>query len=207
MENLTAARRTRLHRTSAAQLLASLESSCSIEELAQINWAVLDQVPHWCFTENSARNRLQLVCGSLLLAPLMSRWIDGGLLKQARTLVGPDYFDAAMQVGSSGAVSETVNAAEPVPELLASAGAAVLVYSIDHPVIRSLLSSQFPMSVETLDTHTARSIYQLALDLIDRVQARLTSDSAQANSREALVSGHQVSTEIQSAADREQEAL
>jgi len=192
MDSLSAARRTRLHRTSAAQFLASLESSCSLDDLAQIDWTVLDQVPHWCFTENAARNRLQLVCGSVFLAPLMALWIDGGLLKQARTLVGPNYFDAAMQVGSSGTIPETVNTSEPVPELLASAGATVLVYSIDHPVIRELLSSQFPMAVEAIDGDIAKSVYQLALDIIDRVHDQANADSsnnAEVNIREDNLSG------------------
>ena len=175
MESLSPGRRKRLHRSSAAQFLASLESGCSADDLKKIDWSILDTVPHWCFSENLARDRLQLVCGTVFLAPLIAQWIDGGLLKQARALVGAPYFDAAMLVGSDRTLTKNVNASEPVPELLASAGASVLVYSVEHPVIRNLLADQFPMNVETIDTNIASSVYQLALDIVDRIQSQLAA--------------------------------
>lgn len=198
METLSVARRTRLHRTSAAQFLASLESSCSIDELAQINWATLEKVPHWCFTENASRDKLQLVAGTVFLAPLIAQWIDGALLKQARTLVGPNYFDVAMQVGSNRSIAEPVNTSEAVPELLASAGASVLVCSVDNLPIRKLLSGQFPMAIKNIDEKIARSVYQLSLDVIEHVQRQsppVTTGEAATGEAAAAVTATQVSVE------------
>lgn len=195
MEILSAARRTRLHRTSGAQFLATLESSCSKEELVQLDWAALDQVPHWCFSENAARNRLQLVCGCVFLAPLIVKWIDGSKLKQARTLVGPAYFDAAMHVGAGGSLPAELGTKEEVPELLASAGAAVLVYAVEQPVIRTVLSRQFPMALETIDGNIARSVYKLSLDVIDRVESQLPNNTRQSPG-ETTGSGAAVENEV-----------
>ena len=177
MTSLSAARRTRLHRTSAAQFLVTLESSCSLDDLAGIDWMALDNVPHWCFTDQVESNRIQLVCGTVFLAPLIAQWIDGSRLKQARTLVGANYFDAAMHAGAGLAASQQISTSEEVPELLASAGASVLVVSVEHAAIRKLLAEQFPMSVESIDENVAKQVYQLALDVIDQTEGRTVQAS------------------------------
>jgi len=171
MATLSAARRSRMHRTSAASFLASLESSCSLEELAQIDWSSLVKVPHWCVADRRVSNQLQLTCGTVFLAPLIAQWVDGNRLKQARALVGAKLFDESMRAGAAGVGTDMIDNGQPVPELLASAGASVLVGAIDHPVIRKLLSEQFPMSVEPIDESIAKSVYQLALATIDALQA------------------------------------
>ena len=185
IESLSAARRTRLHRISAAQFLASLESSCSVDELAQIDWNALEAVPHWCLAERATTNRLQLVSGAVLLAPFIVQWLDGKRIKQARTLVGDHYFDAAMRVGASRVSTESYQSSEPVPELLASAGAAVIVGAVEHPAIQKILSKQFPMDVKQLDENVATSVYRLALEIIDQLQVSTAPIENRASRTEA----------------------
>lgn len=169
MGALSTARRTRLHRTNAAMYLASLNSSCSSDELSKINWDALLTVPHWCFSEKTQSNQLQLVCGTVFLAPAIVHWIDASRLIEVRTLVGPAYFDHAIRTGSGRVDCEPVNIETEVPELLATAGAAVMVGAIENTTVRTILAEQFPMVVENIEPDIARAVYELALTVIDVV--------------------------------------
>lgn len=170
METMSPARTNRLHRNSAARFLASLESSCSLEELSQVDWESLVKVPHWCLAERGVSNRLQLTSGIIFLAPLIAQWVDGHRIKQVRALVGERVFELSMQAGANRATIDMSDTGDPVPELVASAGASVLVSSIDHSVIQKLLAEQFPMQVKPIDEQVARSLYQMALDVVDATQ-------------------------------------
>jgi len=170
MSALSTARRTRLHRTNAAMYLASLNTTCSLDDLSKINWDSLLSVPHWCFSDTRQTNQLQLVCGTIFLAPAIVHWIDGGRLIEVRTLVGPDYFDHAIRAGAGRVGSEPVDIETEVPELLASAGAAVMVGAVDNETVQAILADQFPMDVATVEPDVARTVYELALSVIDSVQ-------------------------------------
>jgi len=168
MGALSTARRTRLHRTNAAMYLVS-----------KIDWDALLSVPHWCFSDKPQTNQLQLVCGTVFLAPAIVHWIDGGRLIAVRTLVGPDYFDHAIRAGAGRVGCEPVDIETEVPELLASAGAAVMVGAVDNATVRSILADQFPMDVETIEPDVARAVYELALAAIDTVREAQATQEAQ----------------------------
>lgn len=176
MGALSTARRTRLHRTNAAMYLASLNTSCSLDDLSKINWDALLSVPHWCFSDKTQTNQLQLVCGAVFLAPAIVHWIDGGRLIEVRTLVGPDYFDNAIRAGVGRAGCEPVDIKTDVPELLASAGAAVMVGAVENASVRSILAEQFPMDVQSVEVDIARTVYKLALTVIDSVHEAQASN-------------------------------
>jgi len=173
MEALSTARRTRLHRTNAAMYLASLNTSCSLDDLSQIDWNALLNVPHWCFSDAKQSNQLQLVCGTIFLAPAIVHWIDGSRLIEVRTLVGSAYFDHAIRAGAGRVGCEPVDITTDVPELLASAGAAVMVGAVENTIVRSILADQFPMDVENVEPDIARAVYELALSTIDTVLKKL----------------------------------
>lgn len=180
MGALSTARRTRLHRTNAALYLASLNTSCSLDDLSKIDWDALLSVPHWCFSDKTQTNQLQLVCGTVFLAPAIVHWIDGSRLIEVRTLVGADYFDNAIRAGAGRVGCEPVDIKTEVPELLASAGAAVMVGAVENSTVRSILADQFPMEIETIEPDVARTVYELALTTIDSVQEKQTNQVAQA---------------------------
>ena len=179
MDTMSLARRNRLHRSSAARFLASLETSCSLEELSEVDWQSLVKVPHWCLAERAVSNRLQLTAGTIFLAPLIAQWVDGHRIKQARALVGERVFELSMRAGANRATIDMHDTGESIPELVASAGASVLVSAIDHPVIRRLLSEQFPMQVKQIDEEVARSLYQLALDVVDATESHESQQTLQ----------------------------
>lgn len=184
MDALSTARRTRLHRTNAAMYLASLNTSCSLDDLSTIDWDALLSVPHWCFSDKKQTNQLQLVCGAVFLAPAIVHWIDGSRLIEVRTLVGPDYFDHAMRAGAGRVGCEPVEINTEVPELLASAGAAVMVGAVEHASVRSILADQFPMEVQTVEPDVARAVYELSLGVIDSVQNLESSEATETQSSE-----------------------
>lgn len=141
-----------------------------MDDLAQIDWDALLTVPHWCFSDTTENNQLQLVCGAVFLAPAIVHWIDGSRLIEARTLVGPAYFDHAIRAGAGRVGIDPPDMQLEVPELLASAGAAVMVGAVDNAVVRSILKDQFPMEVQSIECEIARTVYELALTTIDSVQ-------------------------------------
>jgi len=181
MGALSTARRTRLHRTNAAMYLASLNTSCSLDDLSKIDWDALLSVPHWCFSDKTQTNQLQLVCGAVFLAPAIVHWIDGSRLIEVRTLVGPVFFDKAIRAGAGRVGCEPVDIKTDVPELLASAGAAVMVGAVENATVRSVLADQFPMDVETIEPDIARTVYELALKTIDSVHEAQSNQKTQAN--------------------------
>jgi len=180
MGAVSTARRTRLHRTNAAMYLASLSASCSLDVLSKVDWDALLSVPHWCFSDKTQSNQLQLVCGTVFLAPAIVHWIDAGRLIAVRTLVGPAYFDHAIRAGSGRAGCEPVNIETEVPELLATAGAAVMIGAVHNTAVRAILADQFPMDVESIDPDIARTVYDLSLSVIDSVQAAQATHAAPA---------------------------
>jgi len=191
MGALSTARRTRLHRTNAAMYLASLNTSCSIDDLSKIDWDALLTVPHWCFSDKTQTNQLQLVCGTVFLAPAIVHWIDGSRLIEVRTLVGPAYFDNAIRAGAGRVGCEPVDIKTEVPELLASAGAAVMVGAVGNETVRSILADQFPMDVQTIEADVARPVYELALTVIDSVQEAQGHEAQVSNPESQNPSGSQ----------------
>lgn len=59
-----------------------------------VTWEQLDQAPEWLARDRASLDTLALRCGSVLAAPVLSRWIAGPLRDLARTTLGAPWWRA-----------------------------------------------------------------------------------------------------------------
>lgn len=180
-------RQRRLHRTWAAAFLVSLNSPCTQEELASIEWESLDYVPHWCFLTPDRQRYLQLLCGAVFVGPSMVRWIDGEQIQAVCRLVGHQVYTRII-----ASVSHQTDPKDPintdVESLLLGCGRDVLLGAVAHQGVRVLLRPLFEATTQTMDTQTANTIYKQAIELYDQTMAQAMDDAArQAKSEPAEI--------------------
>jgi len=167
------ARQRRLYRAQAATYLASLNSSCSVEDLLTIDWVALETLPHWCFLPPEQSRVLKLLCGAIFYAPMIQRFIDGQRIQALVEVIGRDGYQGVLAYSSpSGETFESLAAIEtPALEAaLLQAGEAVTLGAIEHDIIARLIQEQI-QDGKALAAEIAIPIYSYALTLFDSMNS------------------------------------
>lgn len=144
---------------------ADLEAT-NLETTEPVNWAMLLEVPEWCYWPPARREQLVLIAGALFAAPAMRLWIEAKRIETARTIVGADVFDRVMVHESVFREAPQLPADENVRELLLTAGAGVLLGSLAHACLRDRLASLLPRPAGTLPYAIAAMLAADALALM-----------------------------------------
>lgn len=175
------ARQRRLHRARAANYLATLNTSCSVEELLSIDWFALESLPHWCCIADKDKRLLCLIAGALFYAPLIQRLIDRSRIQTICSLLGQKGYQAI--VAYSAPAAETFTElddikADDIESMLVHAGKAILLGAVQNPVIARILQEQ-QTQLEPLNKEVAQPLYQHALAIYDAVTAEVPIDLTQ----------------------------
>jgi len=97
----------RQHRATVASVLLSLHESGELDNPEQWTFERLAQLPAWCLMDESARAQCQAVCGAIVLAPAMVRWINGASFRAAAECVGSDVLEAVLNEAKDLTVPES----------------------------------------------------------------------------------------------------
>jgi hypothetical protein len=104
---------------------------------ADIEWDVLDRAPAWLALDATASDRLQCRAGALLCSAELRLWIDRPRVAAARAAVGERFWRALLAAPAPLPASpQRVGDDTPVPQRLQALGAAVLLATLDAPVLR-----------------------------------------------------------------------
>jgi hypothetical protein len=102
-----------------------------------IEWDLLDRAPAWLALDASASDRLQCRAGAVLCGAELRLWIDRPRVAAARAAVGERFWKALLaRPVALPASPARVGADAPVAQRLQSLGAAVLLATLEAPVLR-----------------------------------------------------------------------
>lgn len=163
----------RQHRGTVARVLLSLYESGDLDNPELWTFERVAQLPAWCLLDAQARMQLQAVCGAIVLAPSMVRWVNGAAFRAVADVVGQSVLEALLE--EAPAVTENESLLEPEPkveqvaELIQATGAAVLHSSLDTwmPVER------LTASIAPTDARFDRS---LAVAILDKAELLLSNE-------------------------------
>ncbi len=148
MPNLTPEASHRQSRAMVAKALISLHEAGELDEPEQWTWPRVDVMPLWCLLELEERRQFQRLCGFLIHAPAVARWLDGRCIRAVHNIVGiniaEQIIDEALSLeaeqGTNADSAEFISApeADAVEDFLLHAGGSVLRCSLDPtlPVAR-----------------------------------------------------------------------
>jgi len=163
--------RTRLARryiASSANHLVSLANGAG--NLGGLTWTSLRELPHWCLLDDEQRSHLQLVAGAVYLLPCVQKSVDRVFLLAVREAIGHAPFNYLQHLEVDGLSNDHAEPDSDFKEALRSAGAAVLLSTLQE---KSLIALYFPIlgrPVSALSQPVAMRLYLLATDVIQQCE-------------------------------------
>jgi len=176
----------RRKRATVAAMLLTVHEQGELVEPESWTWAMLDALPHWCLMEAPRRRQLQGIAGAVLMAPVISRWIDRRYLDRVREMIGSTALDAILDGSRATTAPEFVSAsATPdsssgVEALLFDAGATVLLASLHEQFRVASLSVDVGEPLGTLPMEIAEALLHEAGRLMILADENAIDDTARA---------------------------
>lgn len=169
--DLTEIRNKRLYATRVAAHISMMSRKTGVP-IQQLAWEHLPTLPQWCLADSKDRQSLQLVCGTLLLAPLIRNSINGSVLRRLREFVGHDLFQFACETYAVEHEIHRVLDDRQLEVTVMGSGSLVLLSMLEDKSLVKLYTAIIGppaqhQSSENLSTETASRIHSSACQFIE----------------------------------------
>ena len=175
----------RSSRAMVARALINLHERNELENPEQWHWRCIDNLPVWCLLDVTERHQLQLMCGLLVNAPSIARWLDGRSIRTLYELLGEGVVEQVLEQALALSASEQSHSSpvkaelseSPSPESVAAflleSGGSVLHCSLDSSLPIARLTGTLEGSDLVFPGHVARTVLDRAHELLPGVVSRL----------------------------------
>jgi hypothetical protein len=130
--------------------------SRAADMVASLDWDALDAAPGWLALPDAELQRFEAQVGAMLCAPMLKLWIDGPRLTAARSALGSGFLQAlralpsTQMLPSNVAPCPRIDGADQVASQLRSAGASVLLASMQPGPLRSVVAAAMAPAVSAV---------------------------------------------------------